>query len=1224
MDLDTTIFKGIIALAEMASLDQISSIQQSSADQSLSNAAASSREANANAAPASVEVAGGATVEIAGPATSSVTFAGDTGTLVIDQAAAFNAEVVGLSGTDTLDFADLKFTSSTQALFVGTENGGTLTITSGSQSVDIDLVGNYLSSEWTVSDDGSGGTAVVDPTVSTNWQTLKVGGGGFADGLDVAADGTMVVRTDTNGAYLWNGSSWQQLVTAQSMPASFVTANPVSSGQGVYEIQMAPSNSSIMYMMFDGYVFKSTNKGASWTQTSFSPVTESSNDDFRGFGQKMAVDPNNPNVVYVGTPQNGLFVSRDGGATWANVATVPVSATYNGQYPGLSGIVFDPAIGGVVGGITQTIFASSIGNGVYESTNGGSSWTRLNGGPSDVEYAAVSSNGAYYAVGSGRTALWLYANGAWTNLLNAPSVGINAVAINPNNPNEIVAVSPADLMDVSYDGGQTWSGWDQGNSLISTDIPWLAGANMGGQYAFLSIGGVAFNPTNPNQLIASAGTGVWNVSVPSSGLTSTTSLTWSDMSTGIENLVAVEILAPPGGNPVLASWDRPFFYIRNLDAYPSSYGPVDSSQMVEGWSLDYASSTPSFVVGIADWWGVEESGYSTDGGQTWTSFATELPGVVGGTIAASTTANFIWAPSGGVDPYYTLDGGKTWSQITLPGVTSWGGFDWAYYLNSRTVTADRVLSNTFYMYYNGVYETTNGGVSWTQVYANALGAYGPNSEIMAAPGQAGTLFYTAGLQGDGSNPTSDYGFYMSTDQGHTWKAVANVSEVTTFGFGAAAPGASNPALYIVGYVNDVYGVWASANLGQSWVQIGTHPTGELDQITTITGDGNVYGQVYVGFAGGGYAYLSANGTSATTTVAPTVTNVAASPNSLLGIPGEKITFTLTMSESVTISGGLPTLTLNDGGVATYASGSGTNTLQFVYTVASADFDVTALSVTAMTLNGANIADANGVAADISGAVATFANISIDPPHVANLVETATRAVLGVGDKATFDLTFSDPVTVSGGVPSLTLNDGGTATYVSGSGTNDLKFSYTVIASDSSVSSLQAASVSLNGATIANHIGATADTVLSSVTQTGPAVDPTTPKITAIMGSAATAAVAVGATVNFTLTFSEAVTVAKGMPTLTLNDGGTATYVSGSGGSTLTFSYTVGVTDTAVSALSASALNLNGATISSAAGASANLSLTSATISGPAVELTTPAISAIADWRPPVRRIPVNP
>jgi hypothetical protein len=31
--------------------------------------------------------------------------------------------------------------------------------------------------------------------------------------------------------------------------------------------------------------------------------------------KKMAVDPANPNVVYVDTPENGVFVTTDGGAT---------------------------------------------------------------------------------------------------------------------------------------------------------------------------------------------------------------------------------------------------------------------------------------------------------------------------------------------------------------------------------------------------------------------------------------------------------------------------------------------------------------------------------------------------------------------------------------------------------------------------------------------------------------------------------------------------------------------------------------------------------------------------------------------------------------------------------------------------------------------------------------------------------------------------------------------
>ena len=46
-------------------------------------------------------------------------------------------------------------------------------------------------------------------------------------GMDIAPDGTMVVRTDTYGAYIWNGTQWQQLVTSTSMPAAFTTQNNI-------------------------------------------------------------------------------------------------------------------------------------------------------------------------------------------------------------------------------------------------------------------------------------------------------------------------------------------------------------------------------------------------------------------------------------------------------------------------------------------------------------------------------------------------------------------------------------------------------------------------------------------------------------------------------------------------------------------------------------------------------------------------------------------------------------------------------------------------------------------------------------------------------------------------------------------------------------------------------------------------------------------------------------
>ena len=87
-----------------------------------------------------------------------------------------------------------------------------------------------------------------------------------------------------------------------------------------------------------------------------------------------------------------------------------------------------------------------------------------------------------------------------------------------------------------------------------------------------------------------------------------------------------------------------------------------------------------------------------------------------------------------------------------------------------------------------------------------------------------------------------------------------------------------------------------------------------------------------------------------------------------------------MSEAVTVAGGTPTLTLNDGGTAKYTGGSGTNALTFSYTVASTDSAVSTLAITAVNLpSGVTITDSSGNAANMAGAVASFSGLSVDPP-----------------------------------------------------------------------------------------------------------------------------------------------------------------------------------------------------------------------------------------------------
>ena len=99
---------------------------------------------------------------------------------------AFTGQVSGLAGSDALDLADVSYGANTTATFLGNTDGGTLTVTDGSQTANIALVGNYLSSNWDLSSDGNGGTIVVDPVSSNDWQTLDVGAGGYVSGIDVA------------------------------------------------------------------------------------------------------------------------------------------------------------------------------------------------------------------------------------------------------------------------------------------------------------------------------------------------------------------------------------------------------------------------------------------------------------------------------------------------------------------------------------------------------------------------------------------------------------------------------------------------------------------------------------------------------------------------------------------------------------------------------------------------------------------------------------------------------------------------------------------------------------------------------------------------------------------------------------------------------------------------------------------------------------------------------
>jgi hypothetical protein len=728
---------------------------------------------------------------------------------------------------------------------------------------------------------------IAPPSGGATFGAIPIGGGGYVTGINMANDGTMFVRVDVGGLYRssttnYNAASqgWVNLISSYSLPPSVWGFSNGNAGGayiaqdggalGPYEAAVVPGNSQIVYMMWHGQMFVSMNSGSAWTKmANFPSISYSWGSDNNGgqrtWQKRMAVDPNNPDRVYIGTPLNGLYVTSNGtsgaSATFTQISTGTIS---NSVRNGICAIAIDPS-SGTTGGFTNHIVLSN-GVGMYESTNGGSTWAAAAAGGPTQAMDGVFSGGTYYCGTSAGVSM--YKAGAWTS--TAVSGGLHGISINPFDPTWIAGWRAGggayDQGVINALGGTsiTWYGpyyTDPINPNVPpSDVGWLANTNAPSSPA-MSEGGCAWDPVNSGLIWMTSGYQVSYVQPSSKTMSSGTSISFVSRDHSLEAMVTQGIVSIPGySSPVGSVDDQQFFKIDSLTTPPSASTPQLGARYHNsaGWMIDASLTNPGVIGVLSTGYYVSSSGnysgYSLDGGATWTQFPTKPTSTDIGSIIAFDANHFV-VQSSGSPAKYTTNAGTTWTASNAPSVS------FLAYSNPQNMAQDSAGNGYLYTG-SSVYKTTDMGQTWSLASSPSMGGIGwYGAKLAAVPANAGYLFYSYGYRAGTTYPTGQ-GFYKSTDGGSTWAATPNVNDVWTYGFGAVASGWTYPTLWLFGFVNKggaglKWGLWRSRDLGASdWTWYADWPNGNLDPPRCMTGDMNDATKIYWGGQSSSFMYGS--------------------------------------------------------------------------------------------------------------------------------------------------------------------------------------------------------------------------------------------------------------------------------------------------------------------------------------------------------------------------------
>ena len=689
------------------------------------------------------------------------------------------------------------------------------------------------------------------PAADYSWRSVVVGGGGYVTGIVIhpKVPDQIYIRTDVGGLYKWNTTAQRWLPLLDSFPRQDWHL------YGVESVALHPENPQILYAALGKYLprpwlsqpsglYRSEDGGTVWRKLGL-PVPIGGNENFRWVGERLAIDPSQPKILYYGSRTDGLWKSDDEGQHFSRVASFPATGTAE---LGLSFVLFDGK-SSLSGQPSQVLFVGVAGEGIFRRQDAGVTWARLGSGPfpRSPQRAALATDGVLYVTSVGDKTqpggVYKLQADRWFRITPTSKTRYDygGISVDPSDPGHLLVAPASDVFPTplfeSHDRGASWQPLA---ILRQAEVPWWPQRFFTGHTSSLLI-----DPHRPSRVFLTDYYGTWKTNdvyqVPSS---------WSTLQAGHEEVEPFVLRSPPAGVPLLSGVaDVDGFRHEDLDAYPKTrmIGPKGEDGDTTG--LDFCEANPSVVMRVGEERGGPFRGArSEDGAASFVRFAT-LPFAKAKNgrivLAGSDCQRAVWVPQNAI-PSFTSDGGKTWkpSQGAPKNAIS---DRWDY---THPLASDRTSSALFYLFLQGAfYVSSDGGQHFQQT------AQLPAPPFDTRSGQPGpSVKTTPGVRGQVFVCLAENGLFRSDDAGLSFHKVAGIDHCQLFALGRPAPGSSQSTLFVYGIIGGVPGIFRSEDLGLTYLRIDSPSQPIGDQAMVMEADPRVFGRVYIGTNGRGTFY----------------------------------------------------------------------------------------------------------------------------------------------------------------------------------------------------------------------------------------------------------------------------------------------------------------------------------------------------------------------------------